>query len=190
MVRAFGFASIRIAVAFILVGLAVLASPGSRGAVRAQDGASVAIFDFGFDSASITVEVGTTVTWTNTGGVAHTVTADGGGFDSGNIGAGGTYSFTFDTPGTYSYFCAIHPSMTGEVIVVEAGDDDTGDADTGDDDADTGDDDAATGDDDTDLPSTGVGTTAMTHGAPYALLALAIILAASGFLVTRRHPTR
>lgn len=69
-----------------------------------------------FNPETITVSTGTTVTWTNNDDVAHTVTREGM-FDSGNIAAGGTFSFTFDEAGTYDYVCTIHPAMTGTVIV-------------------------------------------------------------------------
>jgi plastocyanin len=184
MTRVYRFGSLRVAAALMLVALAAVISLGSGGTVRAQEDAAVDIVDFAFDPSSITIEAGGTVTWTNAGDVTHTVTADDGSFDSGDLASGDTYSFTFDEPGTYTYFCEIHPNMTGEIVVTEAAGDDTGDDDTGDD---TADDDAA--DDDTELPSTGAGTTA-TQGAPYALLALAFVLAASGFLTTRRRPMR
>ena len=76
-----------------------------------------------FVPESITVSVGTTITWTNKDNVAHTVTSGTpdnptGTFDSGNMTAGETFSFTFDTAGTFVYFCQLHPTqMTGTVIV-------------------------------------------------------------------------
>ncbi len=59
------------------------------------------------------------VTWTNNDSPTHTVTGDNGGDpgNSPNIPSGGTFSYLFDTPGTYTYHCSIHPSMTGTVIV-------------------------------------------------------------------------
>lgn len=85
--------------------------------VSAQQPAAVRIADFNFAPKEITVRAGTTVTWTNEGRAPHTVTADKGAFDSKRMGNGATFSFTFDTPGTYEYHCDIHPSMTGEVTV-------------------------------------------------------------------------
>jgi len=185
MTHARRFGSLRIVAALMLVALAAVVSLGSPGTARAQD-SSVDIVDFAFNPSSITVEAGSTVTWTNSGNAPHTVTADDGAFDSGELANGETFSFTFDEPGTYSYHCDIHPDMVAEVIVTEAA------ADTGDDTADdTGDDTTSddTADDDTELPDTGAGTTA-NHGAPYALLALASVLAAGGLLTTRRRPAR
>jgi plastocyanin len=78
---------------------------------------AVAIDNFSFVPSELTVSVGDAVTWTNEQNVAHTVTADGGEFDSGNLAQGAEFSQTFDTTGTFSYSCAIHPSMTGTVTV-------------------------------------------------------------------------
>jgi plastocyanin len=69
-------------------------------------------------SAGVTISVGSRVTWTNTDPVSHTTTSDIGFWDSGEIGPGGVFSQTFDTPGTYTYHCAIHSFMTGTVTVL------------------------------------------------------------------------
>jgi plastocyanin len=70
-----------------------------------------------FSSSTITVTSGTTITWTNKDGVAHTVTSTTGLFDSGSISTNGTYSHLFSTVGTFPYKCTIHPLMTASVIV-------------------------------------------------------------------------
>jgi plastocyanin len=58
------------------------------------------------------------VTWTNLDSMApHTVTADDGSWGSGTLGQGATYSHVFTSPGTYTYHCAVHPYMTGTVVV-------------------------------------------------------------------------
>jgi amicyanin len=81
---------------------------------------TVAIENFAFSPASITVKAGTTVTWTNKDTVAHTVTVDSGdGPNSQNLAQNQTYSFTFSKAGTYNYHCAIHSSMHGTVTVTE-----------------------------------------------------------------------
>jgi plastocyanin len=78
--------------------------------------------DFAFAPANIIVDEGTTVTWTNRDSVGHTVTSDGGGeLQSPLLGQKETFSYTFDEPGRYSYFCSPHPYMKGLVTVREAG---------------------------------------------------------------------
>jgi plastocyanin len=80
----------------------------------------VAITDFAFSPASITVKKGDTVTWTNNDSVEHTVTREGStGPDSALFDEGETFSYTFNTVGTFKYFCKPHPSMQGTVTVTE-----------------------------------------------------------------------
>lgn len=84
-------------------------------------GAAVTAVDFAFDPTSVAVGVGDTVTFTNDDGVGHTVTAGspdepGDAFDEA-VGGGESVEITFDEAGTVTYFCTIHPSMTGEVVV-------------------------------------------------------------------------
>ena len=81
---------------------------------------AVTIVNFAFQPATLEVPVGTTVTWTNQGSAPHTVTADDGSFDSGTLQPGGTFSMTFDTPGTFIYHCEIHPNMMGTIVVTAA----------------------------------------------------------------------
>jgi plastocyanin len=78
---------------------------------------SVAIKNFGFSSATITVTAGSTVVWTNDDSVQHDVTFDGGGIASDALNHNDTFSHTFPTAGTYHYICSIHPFMHGTVIV-------------------------------------------------------------------------
>jgi plastocyanin len=78
---------------------------------------SVSIENFSFNPAEITTQAGTEVTWTNNDSVTHTVVSDSNDFDSGNIDPGATFKHTFESAGTFSYHCKIHPSMTGKVIV-------------------------------------------------------------------------
>ena len=71
------------------------------GSATASTGASVTIQNFAFSPTPITVVAGSTVTWANKDGAAHTVSADDGSWGSGNLAQGATYSHTFDKPGTY-----------------------------------------------------------------------------------------
>jgi plastocyanin len=70
-----------------------------------------------FEPERLEVLVGDTVTWRNLDAVTHTVTADDGTFDSGDLAPDGAFSVTFDQPGRTTYHCAIHRYMTGEVDV-------------------------------------------------------------------------
>ena len=71
-----------------------------------------------YDPNDVTVSVDTTVMWTNTGAVAHTVTSDdGASFDSDTLDPRAAFTFTADTPGTFTYHCTFHPWMTGSLTV-------------------------------------------------------------------------
>jgi plastocyanin len=78
----------------------------------------VEIEKYTFNPLTITVPAGTTVIWRNLDPVPHTVTSAEGKFDSGNITSGESYSHVFKDPGSYDYYCRIHPYMKGKVIVV------------------------------------------------------------------------
>jgi plastocyanin len=80
-------------------------------------GAAVTIKGFAFDPATVTIKVGETVNWTNQDSPNHTVVGDNNEFKSGALATGATFSFKFETAGTYAYHCSIHPSMTGTVVV-------------------------------------------------------------------------
>jgi plastocyanin len=77
----------------------------------------VTISDFQFAPASVTINVGDTVTWTNEGPTPHSATADDRSFDTGIFNAGQSRSETFDQAGTFAYFCTPHPNMRGTIVV-------------------------------------------------------------------------
>src|ERR1700744_642450 len=87
--------------------------------VRADPAAvTVKIDNFAFDSQTVTVSPGATVTWVNDDDAPHTVVADDGkSFRSKTLDTGEKFSFTFMSAGTYGYFCSVHPHMTGKVVV-------------------------------------------------------------------------
>jgi len=105
--------------ALVLVG-ALLGS--SRGGVAPTATTTVDISGFQFVPRDITINVGDTVTWTNSDSVIHTATSTSGpaSFDTGNIPSGQSRSVTFTVAGSYTYFCEIHPGMTGTVTVTTA----------------------------------------------------------------------
>jgi plastocyanin len=78
---------------------------------------AVSIVNMSFSPATLTVPVGTNVTWTNNDNMTHTVTSDASGFDSGDITMGSKYSRVFSVAGTYTYHCTIHPAMKGTIVV-------------------------------------------------------------------------
>jgi plastocyanin len=93
---------------------------GSGGGARKAASASVTIADFFFLPASVTVTVGDTVTWQNTGDAPHNATADDGSFNTPDLNRGQSASHTFTRAGTFSYICTIHPNMKGTVRVVSS----------------------------------------------------------------------
>lgn len=90
----------------------------SGDAVRAE---KVEIVEFAYDPDPVTIEAGGKVIWINRDSAPHTATADDGSFDTETLEEGKLKSESFKEPGTYSYFCEIHPTMQGTVEVVEAG---------------------------------------------------------------------
>lgn len=101
--------------------LAILAVAGvfSIASVQAA-GAEVQIDQFTFAPQQVTVKAGTTVTWINDDDVPHTVASSTKLFKSKTLDTKDSFSFTFTTPGTYEYFCSLHPHMTGAVVVEAA----------------------------------------------------------------------
>jgi plastocyanin len=104
---------------------------GDVGSAPGADGSKVALKGIVFRPETLEVDAGTTVTWTNEDATAHTVTSgtvdQGGGgvtkqpdgrFDSKELPGGEGFTFTFDRPGTYPYYCALHPAtMQGQITV-------------------------------------------------------------------------
>jgi plastocyanin len=84
-----------------------------------QKTVQIVIDNFTFDPPEVTVTPGKEVKWVNRDDVPHTATstAKPKAFDSGTLDTDGTYSHVFDKAGTYEYFCAVHPKMTGKIIV-------------------------------------------------------------------------
>ena len=78
---------------------------------------AVVIDNFVFNPERLTVKVGATVTWTNHDDIPHTVAAKDRAFKSKVMDTDESFAFTFSTPGEYTYFCSLHPHMTGTVVV-------------------------------------------------------------------------
>jgi len=86
---------------------------------RAEGSTSmVSIDNFSFGPQILTVKAGTTVTWTNMDDIPHGIASSNNAFKkSGALDTDESYSFTFTTPGTYQYFCYLHPHMVGSIVV-------------------------------------------------------------------------
>lgn len=93
----------------------ILAAPGLSAAAPAPK--LVTIGNFTFQPAVLTVPKGATVTWVNGDDIPHTVVATDQSFKSKVMDSDGRFSFTFAKPGTYAYFCSLHPHMTGKIVV-------------------------------------------------------------------------
>ena len=95
----------------------VTLSAAERTVAGGPAGVDVKIDNFSFAPAAITVKAGTQITWTNADDIPHTVVSDDRSFKSKVLDTDEKFTLTASQPGTYSYFCSIHPKMTGKVVV-------------------------------------------------------------------------
>ena len=107
-------------IASVVIAIVLLVAGSSR--VQANDqpsaaSAAVNIDNFVFGPQTLTVRVGATVTWTNKDDIPHTTVSTDGVFKSKVMDTEDKFSYKFDKAGTYSYYCTIHPKMTGKVVV-------------------------------------------------------------------------
>ena len=115
---------IALGVIALCCGLAFRVDPGGlqlwvTGVAQASEARDVTINNYTFSPGTLTVTLGTTVTWTNRDFDVHTVTADDTPptFKSAGLDTDDSFSFTFNKAGTYPYHCALHPHMTGKIVV-------------------------------------------------------------------------
>jgi plastocyanin len=104
----------------VLIGMLLLFAVSPS--VKASDepspaSAAVKIDNFVFGPQTLTVPVGTTVTWTNSDDIPHTSVSTDGVFKSKVLDTDEKFSYTFTKAGTYPYYCTIHPKMMGKVVV-------------------------------------------------------------------------
>ena len=100
-----------------IAGLGAGAGTVTAGAQPKPETMEVKIDNFTFGPGELTVMVGTTITWTNRDDIPHTVVSTDKVFKSKVLDTDEKFSFTFSSPGTFPYFCSIHPKMTGTVVV-------------------------------------------------------------------------
>jgi plastocyanin len=101
----------------LLVGLVVLGREKSQAGSQSNATDEVKIDNFSFTPTTVTVAAGTTVTWMNSDDVPHTVVSDDQIFKSKVLDTDERFSYTFTKPGTYPYFCSVHPKMTAKIVV-------------------------------------------------------------------------
>jgi LPXTG-motif cell wall-anchored protein len=126
--------------------------------------ASVSMVDFDFQPSTVTISVGQSVTWSNNASDPHTSTSDSGAWDSGTVNAGGSFTHTFNSVGTFAYHCTFHVAlgMVGTVVVQAAG--------------------TGTGEP---LPNTGASSSTV----PFVVIGLLLLVTGAGalFVLRRRH---
>jgi plastocyanin len=114
--------SVSIVVLLFGLGLGIAGMGAGKGSFTASaqqnpETSEVKIDNFSFGPGTLTVPVGTTITWTNRDDIPHTVVSTEGVFKSKVLDTDEKFSFTFSKAGSYPYFCSIHPKMTGKVVV-------------------------------------------------------------------------
>jgi plastocyanin len=113
---AFGMTGIAVVGLILMAGIQWSQAAGPED--KAPGGIEIKIDDFSFGPMTLTVAAGTTVTWTNTDDVPHTVVSeDKTTFKSRALDTGEKFSYTFTKPGKYPYFCSVHPKMVAEIVV-------------------------------------------------------------------------
>ena len=101
----------------LLVGVALALTLASAQNAHSAAPATITIDNFTFGPQQLDIGVGTTVTWVNHDDIPHSVVNGGKAFRSKALDTDESYSFTFTTPGTFDYFCGLHPHMVGKVVV-------------------------------------------------------------------------
>lgn len=103
------------AITLVLVGI-LLQRTNASSDIKAQ-AVEVHVDNFSFGPGTVSVPINSTVTWVNQDDVPHTIASTDGLFKSRALDTDDKYSYTFTKPGTYSYYCSIHPKMMGKIVV-------------------------------------------------------------------------
>ena len=112
----------RLGIAAIILVIAMAAGrSGQFGSATAEEKppaeVAVKIDNFTFSPNTLTLKVGSTIRWTNHDDIPHNVVSEDKSFKSKVLDTDQQFSYTFTKPGTYTYFCSIHPKMTGKIVV-------------------------------------------------------------------------
>jgi plastocyanin len=105
------------ALALVLMMMAGRSKSYGVTAIEEKPSTEIKIDNFSFSPNPLTVPAGATIRWTNHDDIPHNVVADDKSFKSKVLDTDEAFSYTFSKPGTYTYFCSIHPKMTGKVVV-------------------------------------------------------------------------
>jgi plastocyanin len=114
--RKFCFSSLAVGVS-VLVAMVILNPPRAKSQGSSSQPAEVKIDNFSFTPETLTVPANSAVTWINKDDVPHVIASNDGVFKSKGLDTDDKYSYTFTKPGTYAYYCSIHPKMTGKIVV-------------------------------------------------------------------------
>lgn len=117
MKRLSALAAFMLGLMILAVGACASGSGGAQAQAASASSTQITIDNFVFTPQTITVPAGTTVTWTNKDDVPHTVVENNQKFKSRALDTDESFSYKFDQPGTYDYFCSVHPKMVAKVIV-------------------------------------------------------------------------
>jgi plastocyanin len=117
IMKEYTFSRSKLIVSILLLGAIFSITNSCKKSSSGLGANEVLIQGMAFNPLTITVALGTSITWINKDAVAHTVTSNTGIFDSGSINTNGTFSYTFSTVGSFPYHCTVHPYMTATVIV-------------------------------------------------------------------------
>jgi plastocyanin len=115
-IQGFGSSRMALTALFVLVAASLLLAM-TQVATAAGTGVTVTIDNFTFSPADLTIVPGTTVTWVNNDDIPHVVVETNKAFRSKALDTDDKFSFTFNTAGEFSYFCSLHPHMTGKITV-------------------------------------------------------------------------
>ena len=107
----------RFAQCAVVVALQIAVLPALAATTPAWAADTVMIHNFAFNPQRLTVKAGTTVVWENADDIPHTVVSSTKAFRSEALDTGDKFSFTFTSPGSYDYFCSLHPHMTGTIVL-------------------------------------------------------------------------
>jgi len=110
------FGTLTIAV-LVLIAMVILNPPRAKSQRSSSQPAEVKIDNFSFSPEELTVRVNVVVTWINKDDVPHVIASNDGVFKSKGLDTDDKYSYRFTKPGTYAYYCSIHPKMIGKIVV-------------------------------------------------------------------------